>query len=170
MSFISGSAQRHSIHLWKSTLTRRLKNYNQIWLYTDIANLYVLLFLSKFWKVFISESFVWIVEDQLTFSFCPSSFLLLYLPLQWIISYNSSLKNEGEIVSPCDLLLANWEDHYQPLTPHFISTWGRSNWFWLLLEADGKLYNSLITLKIFWTENANVMHNSCQWTSRFSDL
>lgn len=79
------------------------------------------------------------------------------------------LKYEDKIVSACDLLLANWEDHYQPLTPHFIPTFGMNIWFWLLIEANGKL-NSLITFKIFWTENANVMHNSWQWTSRFSDF
>lgn len=80
------------------------------------------------------------------------------------------LKYEVKIVSACDLLLANWENHYQPLTPHFIPAWGMSKWFCLFSEADGKLYNSLITFKILRTENANVMHNSCQWTSRFSDF
>ena len=76
----------------------------------------------------------------------------------------SALKREDKIVSACDPLLANWEEYCQRLTPHFIPTWGMSYCFWLLPEADGKHSRSWDILKIFWTENANAIHNPCQWT------
>lgn len=91
----------------------------------------------------------------------------------------SPLKKVGKVTSRCDCLLANWEEHYWPLTAQFITTWGMSNWFWLLPEANEKLSHSWNILKIFWNENVNVIHSSCQWTSvsvnslvtfRFSDF